>query len=180
MALTIDGSDPSGDLGDLLDDKLDVAGGKILQVISAFKADVFTTTSTSLVDVTGLTATITPSSATSKIIVSVGLSLTNNLATGASRGAILRGATVVGGGTPASNRTSITFFNRQYEGANGVGARSFVFEDSPATTSATTYKVQIATESTTTAAIGHSYGTDADSAAGGRTGSSIVLMEVSA
>jgi len=156
------------------------AGGKILQVVSTFKADTFTTTSTSLVDVTGLTLNITPSSVTSKIIVTVSLSLSNSNATGASRGAILRGATIVGGGTPAGNRGSITFFYRLNNAADGVGARAFMFEDSPATTSATTYKIQIAAESGTTAAIGYAYGNDNNITDGGRIGASIVLMEVSA
>ena len=43
--------------------------GKILQVISASKNDTFTTTSTSFVDVTGLTADITPASSSNKVLV---------------------------------------------------------------------------------------------------------------
>ena len=47
-------------------------GGKIGQVIQTVKTDVFSTTSTSFVDVTGLTASITPSATSSKILVRVG------------------------------------------------------------------------------------------------------------
>lgn len=155
--------------------------GKVLQVVSVFKADTFSTTSTSLVDVTGLSATITPSSATNKIIVIASLSLTSSLTGYASRGAILRGATVIGGGTAVGNRPSITFFFRStYNSGDGVGGRSFTFYDSPATTSATTYKIQIATESASTATVGYSYANDTDLAQGGRIGASIVLMEVAA
>ena len=37
-------------------------GGGIVQVVSAFKGDRFTTSSTSFVDISGLTLTITPKS----------------------------------------------------------------------------------------------------------------------
>ena len=42
---------------------------KIAQVISVFKADAFSTSSATFVDVTDLTVSITPSLATSKILV---------------------------------------------------------------------------------------------------------------
>ena len=45
--------------------------GHVLQVVSTTKTDFFSTTSTTYVDVTGLSATITPSSTSSKILVSV-------------------------------------------------------------------------------------------------------------
>ena len=155
--------------------------GKVLQVVNTFKADTFTTTSTSLVDVTGLSATITPSSTSSIILVSVSLSMTNSLAGYTSQGAILRGATVVGGGTAVGSRPSITFFYRGGPSTgDGVGGRGFTFIDSPATTSATTYKVQMAAESTSTAAIGFATSNDENAARSGRIGASIVLMEISA
>ncbi len=158
-----------------------LTGGKILQVVSTFKADTFTTTSTSLVDVTGLSASITPSSATNKVLVTVSLSQTTSPLGYAGRAAILRGATVIGGGTAAGNRGSITFFYRMSANTgDGIGARSFTFLDSPATTSSTTYKVQAATETSGTTAIGYSYTNDTDIAAGGRIGATITLMEVAA
>ena len=64
---------------DLGDDPVVTAGvvaggalpaGSILQVVSVTKTDSFTTSSSSFVDITGLSATITPSSASSKILVS--------------------------------------------------------------------------------------------------------------
>ena len=45
------------------------APGHVIQVVQTFKDDVFNTTSTSYVDVTGLAASITPSSTSSKILV---------------------------------------------------------------------------------------------------------------
>ena len=43
--------------------------GKILQVVSTFKNDTFSTTSSSYVDVTGLSVAITPSATSSKILI---------------------------------------------------------------------------------------------------------------
>jgi hypothetical protein len=45
--------------------------GSVLQVVSTVKTDTFTTVSSSYVDVTGLSVSITPTSATSKILVLV-------------------------------------------------------------------------------------------------------------
>jgi len=50
---------------------IDDTSDKVLQVVSATKTDTFSTSSTSFVDVTGLTANITPSSTSSKIMVFV-------------------------------------------------------------------------------------------------------------
>ena len=44
-------------------------GGKILQVVQTVKTDAFSTTSTSFVDITGLSVDIQPSAASSKILV---------------------------------------------------------------------------------------------------------------
>jgi hypothetical protein len=56
-------------LSSILGSKLDIAGGKILQIVRATDSTNRSTTSTSFVDVTGMSVTITPQFATSKIIV---------------------------------------------------------------------------------------------------------------
>jgi hypothetical protein len=160
---------------------IDDTGGKVLQVVSVFKADTFTTSSSTLIDVTGLTASITPVSNTNKILVMVSLALSNQIVSNSARGAILRGATVVGGGTAAGNRPSISFWHRASANAgDNQTPKTFSFIDLPATTSALTYKVQIATQSGGSARIGVAYGTDDDLAQGGRLASTITLMEISA
>ena len=50
---------------------LTLGAGKLLQVVSTTKTDSFTTTSTSYTDITGLSASITPSSSSSKVYVIV-------------------------------------------------------------------------------------------------------------
>lgn len=55
-------------------------GGKVLQVLSTTKTDTFSTTSQTPVDITGLSLNITPSSTSSKILITgfVSLSETND------------------------------------------------------------------------------------------------------
>ena len=57
------------EVSDQLASKLDLAGGKILQIVRATDTTLRTTTSTSFVDVTGMSVTITPQKDTSAIIV---------------------------------------------------------------------------------------------------------------
>ena len=45
--------------------------GKVLQVVQSVKTDTSSTTSTSAVDISGLSASITPSSASNKILILV-------------------------------------------------------------------------------------------------------------
>jgi len=108
--------------------------GKVLQVVSTTKSDVFTTTSASYVDVTGLSTTITPSSASSKILVFANISYS---ASGGRDGnfQLLRGSTVIPTGVTGS------VLNGAYTFSMFSLAQSFL--DSPATTSATTYKIQV-------------------------------------
>ena len=68
-------------------------GGKVLQVVSAAKTDTFSSSSTSLVDITGLSVAITPSSTSNKVLIIV-----NCAVTGADAGigfSIVRGSTEI-------------------------------------------------------------------------------------
>jgi hypothetical protein len=115
-------------------------GGKVLQVIYASVAGSEVSNSTTTFADTGLTATITPSSATSKVLVlfsqqgvmkgngNVGNSVKMRLVRGAT--AILDPITTIHGYTDTLIRN--------------VGSVSSCFLDSPSTTSATTYKTQFA------------------------------------
>ena len=108
--------------------------GTMLQVVSTTKSDVFTTTSASYVDVTGLSATITPTNASSKILVIANLSYSASSGRDAAF-QILRGATVIPTGVTGS------VLNGAYTFSMFSVAQSYL--DSPATTSATTYKIQV-------------------------------------
>jgi hypothetical protein len=122
-------------------------GGKILQVVTVSLSTFFSVSVASQAgaDITGLSTTITPTSASSKILVL--WSLTGGTLTsfveGVISGRIVRDSTNVGVGTEAG-RTPIgagmlivASDNANFAQAN----QSFV--DSPATTSQLTYKLQV-------------------------------------
>jgi hypothetical protein len=150
----------------------------LIQVKSTSKTDTFTTTSTSLVDVTGLSVSITPTSASNKILVSGYIMIGNT--TNNSVGAyvtLLRGATAIGIGDAAGSRSRITADVASSANNAIQGSVAFMFLDSPATTSATTYKLQMRSQAGGTVAVNRSID-DTDSAIYTRAASSITVMEV--
>jgi len=107
--------------------------GSVLQVVSATYSTQATTSTSSFVD-TGLTATITPTKNTSKILVLIthNGNAKNTVAGNGLQFKIYRGATDLG-----------TFEDVASYGVNFIGgAAAMSYQDSPATTSATTYKTQ--------------------------------------
>lgn len=141
----------------------------ILQTVSTTKLDIFSTTSSTYVDVTGVSATITPKSATNKVLVRItGLVGVNN--TGyAPELVMVRGSTGIA--VTSSGATGMPYSGST---ASGVGF-AFEFLDSPATISATTYKLQARVGGGSTLTIGY-YPINSTA----RTITSIVLMEVRA
>jgi len=118
-----------------------ISKGKILQVLQATKTDTFTTSSTTFVDIPDLTVTITPSSASSKVLVFY------QLQSGASTHSAIKAVKTIGGTTTdvlvGDASGNITRANQKIY-TNGWGPNSAVVQilDSPNTTSAVTYKVQ--------------------------------------
>ena len=108
-------------------------GGKVLQVVNVNYSTEVNSTSTSFID-TGLSASITPTSATSTILVVVnqnGVVKANDMAGSL---ILLRGATKIS-----------DFAAFGYNNANNystVTCHSLTYRDSPATTSSITYKTQ--------------------------------------
>ena len=151
-------------------------GGKVLQVVSVTKVDSFTTTSTSFVDITGLSASITPSAVSSTILVLYKIAI-NPRAADAGYLQLLRGSTIIGGGTAAGSRTSAmsSFYTAL---VSGTGDLSGNFVDSPASASSQTYKIQARVGSGTLGI--NTTSADADNSASSRTSSTITLMEIGA
>lgn len=157
-----------------------VAGGaKVGQVVSTLKSDTFSTTSTSYADVTGLSVSITPTLATSKVLVMV------QYVTGVSGDMIMftqlvRDSTALSIGDAAGSRIRASNAMSPSIGAGPntyvYNSNSIIFLDSPATTSATTYKLQMSVN-TGTGYLNRS-GVDADNANNARTASNITVMEV--
>jgi hypothetical protein len=154
------------------------AGGKILQVVQVVKLDTATTTTAlgSWADITGMTLSITPAAISSKILVLVNGSTSpanNNYSIAVN---LVRGSTsiFVANARGSSTRTSDWGLCQ----ANQNNSVNIAYLDSPSTTSATTYKLQMAVESGSTALFGGSY-SDGDVTNGSVPGS-IILMEVGA
>ena len=150
------------------------SGGKVLQVVSATTSTSVSNSTTTPAD-TGLTATITPTSASSKILVMISQPINTTRSSDQAGGgwSLLRGASVVYDMTGASALG--TLYMRSI-GSNTsteyYGVLSMIYLDSPATTSATTYKTRQRVYVATSSA-------NVTSQSDGAT-SSIVLMEIGA
>ena len=129
-------------------------GGKILQVIQSTKTDGQEVTGTSYTDITGLSATITPSATTSKVLVMVDFVFNkNNYALFAQ---ILRGSTAIG--NPTSSDSAMRIY-KNGSGGDSSEHSSFMYLDSPSTTSATTYKLQVRSNGASHPYVNCSYST---------------------
>jgi len=129
---------------------------------------------------TGLSATITPSATSSKVLVMVTLSAGNTLSIRQEQFfALFRDTTRVGVGDAAGSRKQVSSGNGLASQGNAVDSMSMTFLDTPATTSAISYTVKISHDydGTDTVLINRS-STDADSSRSGRAISTITLMEV--
>jgi uncharacterized membrane protein len=149
------------------------------QIVQTVKTDVFSTTSTSFTGVTGLTVTITPTSATSKVLVLVGLETSADSSSSNTEATmrLVRGGTGIGGGTAVGNRSS-SFAGLRVETFPITKNHFFHYLDSPGVATATTYGVEMRTQGTTMY-VGRTMG-DSDIAQVGRSSSVITAIEVAA
>lgn len=112
-------------------------GGKVLQVVSTTKDTTFATTSDTMVDITGMSISITPSSSSNKILISYNVFVGANNSD-ETRINLLRNSTIIGKGN-AQNTSSGTLIVDYFR----MNVCSYEFLDSPTTTSAITYKLQM-------------------------------------
>lgn len=139
--------------------------GAVLQVVQATSQTQVTTTSASMVT-TGIGATITPSSTSSKVLVLIQTSLNAPANVGAGL-SVARGSTVVWN----PSVSDVSGFYGAMLNANSTRLLSYVqYLDSPSTTSPTTYNLYFASRSGGTIAVN-----PLDSTAGG---TSVILMEI--
>jgi hypothetical protein len=144
-------------------------GGKLLQVVFASTGTYTTSTSTTFADTT-LTATITPSSVSSKILVLVsqnGVTKSSGDNNTTVKIKLLRGASDILLITDMDGYTGTSNTSTQSSSAS--------YLDSPATTSATTYKTQFAS-----GVAGQNVYVQNYIGANGNTKSTITLMEIGA
>jgi hypothetical protein len=153
------------------------SAGQVIQVVSTTKTDTFTTSSDSFVDVTGASVSITPSSASNKILVHCYIVLSATDANVGSFFRVLRGATAIGIGTASGSRVGVagSYITKVIDENGSFG---WHFLDTPATTSATTYKIQVfAQVGGYTATVGRT-GEDDNDAWTGRFPTTITVMEI--
>ena len=106
--------------------------GSVLQVVQATTISSTTTSSTSYVAVTGLTASITPTATTSKVLIFINSTIYTAAAN------VEAALTIYRNGSDLS--TGGTGFTDAYQGGNDlIVPFSMMYLDSPATTSSTTY-----------------------------------------
>jgi hypothetical protein len=152
--------------------------GSVIQVVSTTKTDTFSTSSTSFVDITGLSASITPTSTSSKIYVVVSMYIGGPVSsTGQAMTRLMRGATAISVGNASGSRTqassetglSSTFYQQPV---------AINFLDTPASTSSLTYLMQMRV----TAGTFHlnRSGDDSDATFEARVASTITVMEIAA
>jgi len=153
--------------------------GCILQVLSASKTDTFSTNSTSYTDITGLSVAITPSSSSNKILVMMNCVVGNQNNVSAFV-QIVRDSTAIHIGDAAGSRIRATAGTADDPSDQFPYQTSATYLDSPSTTSATTYKIQMRTEGSGNTGYGYvnRAGTDQDNNQHGRYASSITVMEV--
>ena len=139
----------ASDGGVTIPEKKLVCPGTIIQVVTAEHSAETSTTGTAYVD-TGLTANITPTSSSNKIMVIVSQYWHLERSTDQARGAIrlLRGSTVIEQGSNTADGSEGGALG--FSSANGPGAiqitnrYNLVLVDSPSTTSQTTYHTEMA------------------------------------
>lgn len=155
--------------------------GAILQVVQSSKTDTDSMTGMTYDDL-GLSVTITPTSATSKILIACYASIAASSGFDCSL-RLLRGSTPISVGAAAGNRTqSSTTFTGNWTTVTYARQNIAInYLDSPATTSATTYKIQGRTYQSGVVVYINQGHLDTDSAAyEARAASSIIAMEVAA
>ena len=140
-------------------------GGKVLQVVNATYSTQVSTSSSTFID-TGLTATITPTSATSKVLVFV---CQMGVAKSAGNSNNRVGLRLLRSGSSIIDFAADHLITSTTLEQNGSASTTFL--DNPATTSATTYKTQFNSPGSTATSYVQYFGS---------VSSTITLMEIGA
>jgi hypothetical protein len=165
-----------------IDASLVVGGGKVLQVVQGTKTDA-STLSSGFADM-GISADITPSATSSKVLIMCQITAHSKNSGGSTIGTylrLLRGSTAISQGDSASNRTLVTTEIGGARATDDSGNGSIIFLDSPSTTSSTTYKIQGSDRDLGGGTLYiNSSTTDTDATNKSRGTSNIILMEIGA
>jgi hypothetical protein len=121
--------------------------GKVGQVFSTTKSDTATVSSSTFADVSGLSLTITPSATTSKVLITCNITLNHASQNNTAVFRFMRDSTPVGIGDASGSRLQASAATATVGGGDHPQTITAHFLDTPSTTSAVTYKIQIAGES---------------------------------
>jgi hypothetical protein len=163
-----------------------VAPGTVLQVVNTLKADRFTTTSTSMTNITGLAATITPKFANSKILIMVFMGAAGTQQSNLDHGQ-LHDITRNGGacdfrGAADGSRTRAVMkgVGNAFNNDHMPGGYSMIGLDSPGSTEPQVYQVRVQCQTTAQFFImnGNNTNTNGAEVYNARTCSTITLMEI--
>ena len=150
-----------------------ISTGKVLQVVETRKTDTASTSSSTFSAISGLSASITPSSSSNKILVSFTICGSggnhHHAAISRDSGSNFVGAGVAVGNRPATN----AYFNVD---ANEARSNTAIILDSPSSTSELTYQVYWRSNSSTLYL--NRTQNDVDFAYSARSASSVTLMEI--
>ena len=118
------------------------SSGGIIQIKSTHITASFQTQSETYTDITGHSVTITPTRADSKILIDYRVQWMHSSSNGATASLrLLRGSTVIGTPVTSDDRMGILLLNCGSQ--ENMSSSSINYLDSPSTTSAITYKMQI-------------------------------------
>jgi len=149
-----------------------LAAGNVIQVVGTQTSTTFSTSSTSFVDATGFSLSITPSSASNKILISLNFMYGLN-ASVASACRLLRNTDVVTLGSTTNNLGNVYISHNSTN--QGFGTFGINYLDTPNSTSELTYKLQVlrGTGGGTLSINNRNTGSSADERIG-----SLTLMEI--
>jgi len=139
------------------------SAGNVLQVVQTTSTTIFSSSSTSFVTPTGLSATITPKFSTSKVLVIARISCSGSKAGSLTLySQLIRNSTALDGSFPATSGTPDYAFTLE---------RFVNYLDSPSTTSSTTYSIQFRGD-------GAAWYVNANGTGGNNSLTTITLMEI--
>lgn len=149
-----------------------------INVKSTIKTDsIAATVTTTFATVTGMTVTITPSSATSKVLLIASFTCVNNDGVSEFYYRLVRDSTAISVGDSAGSRVQTTVVGLD-NNSTKFPMTAVAVLDSPATTSAVTYALQWRTALASATGYFNRSKNDTDNATFGRTASNITAIEV--
>lgn len=152
--------------------------GSVIQVVQTVKTNAFTSvTKNAFTDIAGMSATITPTNAANKVLVTINATCSGQAGVSSALIRLMRGNTAICVGDSAGSRSPSSTISYQQD-AGQSDSTSISFLDYPATISATTYKIQFWINDGLFSF--NCSQNDGDAAYSGRYASTITLQEIAA